>query len=673
MPGLLGTTLAEIAGIQRDKRDYEQAEITYQQAFSILEKTNSSNKERVRIEYAMTSLETGRYDKVTYYSDLVSEGIKNNPTSIYHPYTYAMKAFAAKAKGNISSYVPYAKKTMTSYNQLGYYYLDVAIYTSMVYARALYDIRSDSAFYYASNTLDLIYEEENGAYTGQFKAGTYIEFAQYYNEAAGWFLNLRNDPLKAYQLVEDVKTRFLLQEISLSNEPIYKNAGKKLLHRKDSLESIITQLHRELANSSQGQRDSLTIVTRQAELDYEGLISELSSQFPKLRVIPNAKSLSLSEVQELLDDKSAVLEYAFSEYGLVTFLITKDDVQWRVIDGDVKNSVLYSYEDQVYAYREAIERKAPVDSLRILSQPLIESVFQGLLDEHPEVDQLIVVPDGPLVYLPFDALMGSDGRFLVEKYTIKSVPSTSILPFIKDPGRVDDNSLFAFAASEFGEEGSIPLLRSEAFTPLPYAPIEVDSIASFFSSSTVLKDEAKSEELIKDDGLDSYKYLHFATHGVMNEANASQSKLILSNREYLLDSPEDGHLTGLEINTMDINADMVVLSACNTGAGKYLKGEGLLGLQRSFLVAGASSVVASLWEVYDASTATFMTEFYRDMIDGQQAEFGWWNRTMDYFGWYEQPLFDYKAKALRQAKLDMLDHQYYSHPVYWAPFVYIGK
>lgn len=112
---------------------------------------------------------------------------------------------------------------------------------------------------------------------------------------------------------------------------------------------------------------------------------------------------------------------------------------------------------------------------------------------------------------------------------------------------------------------------------------------------------------------------------------------------------------------------------CNTATGKVLSGEGLLGLQRSFLAAGASSVVASLWSIYDRSTPLFMTSFYSKLIEYEKDDLGWFDKFLIWGDWYEPELVDYKTLALRDAKLEMLNHPYYNHPVHWASFVITGK
>ena len=160
----------------------------------------------------------------------------------------------------------------------------------------------------------------------------------------------------------------------------------------------------------------------------------------------------------------------------------------------------------------------------------------------------------------------------------------------------------------------------------------------------------------------------------MNENVPNQSGLYLSSGHKMeLLIGEDGFLTSSEIRALNLSADMVVLSACNTANGKIQNGEGLLGLQRAFLVAGASSVVASLWSIYDRSTPEFMIRFYDNLIEQKAEQFSLFDKFLVWADWYEPNLIDYKAQALRQTKLEMLNHPYFNHPVHWASFVITGK
>jgi CHAT domain-containing protein len=157
-----------------------------------------------------------------------------------------------------------------------------------------------------------------------------------------------------------------------------------------------------------------------------------------------------------------------------------------------------------------------------------------------------------------------------------------------------------------------------------------------------------SEASLKSSRLDDYRYVHFATHGLVNEPKPKLSGLMLAP----VDSPQEDDILYLgEIYNLSLNADLVVLSACETGVGKLVKGEGLIGLTRGFLYAGAANLLVSLWQVNDASTANLMIDFYQNLLAGKS-----------------------KAAALREAKLRLLEQQTkYAKPYHWAPFVLIGK
>jgi CHAT domain-containing protein len=204
--------------------------------------------------------------------------------------------------------------------------------------------------------------------------------------------------------------------------------------------------------------------------------------------------------------------------------------------------------------------------------------------------------------------------------------------------------------------------------------MEVDSIAGQFQRSTILKNEEVSEqkfkEMLQNNG---YRYLHLATHGIIDENHPSRSGLVLSaESELSASSQEDGMLRSSEIFGLSIKCDMVVLSACNTGLGKVVKGEGMLGMQRAFFYAGASTVVVSLWNVYDRSTASFMNEFYKS-LNNHTTEKNWTDTFLRWVGWDQSIPFGKKALAMREAKLQMIKHPLFNHPVYWAPFVVVGR
>jgi CHAT domain-containing protein len=216
--------------------------------------------------------------------------------------------------------------------------------------------------------------------------------------------------------------------------------------------------------------------------------------------------------------------------------------------------------------------------------------------------------------------------------------------------------------------------RGINFERLTYSSQEVENIAKIFNidptSECINLREKANEKRVHDLDLKNYRRIHFATHGILADEITwiNQPALVLS----LLGTKEkyDGFLSMDEIYDMDLNADLVVLSACKTGLGEEIRGEGLVGLTHAFIHAGTNSIVVSLWDVNDRSTSMLMERFYRNL------------RTMN------------KSEALRQAKLDLMQgestaskergvggiiggdaevSQNYSHPYFWAPFVLIGK
>jgi CHAT domain-containing protein len=183
---------------------------------------------------------------------------------------------------------------------------------------------------------------------------------------------------------------------------------------------------------------------------------------------------------------------------------------------------------------------------------------------------------------------------------------------------------------------------------------EVRQVAGLFppsSSRLLLRDDAREAELKRSTDLRRARYVHFATHGLLDERDPQYSGLVLTlERGTKETSPEDGLFQVYEIFGLELSADLVVLSACQSGLGKEIRGEGLVGLTQAFFYAGAPSVMVSLWSVADRSTADLMVSFYGQLAAGSG-----------------------KAEALRQAKLELRRNERFGHPYYWAPFVLVGR
>lgn len=296
---------------------------------------------------------------------------------------------------------------------------------------------------------------------------------------------------------------------------------------------------------------------------------------------------------------------------------------------DLDSPPIEDLENLIVAMRgsNTVNRKqtATLNGYKVLIEPIAD-----LLPENPE-QKTIFIPQGMLFLVPFAALQNDSGEYLIQNHTIQIAPSISSLILQEAiPRKTAGNS-----ALIVGNPDPMPL----DLGALPGTEAEAKTIAQMLGTEPLLN-SAATESTIKEQ-ISQADIIHFATHGLFNEYQGLESSLAL------VATDGDGFLTASEVLDLKLQADLVVLSACNTGRGR-ITGDGVVGLSRSFLAAGAKSTVSSLWYVPDLPTATLMEEFY---IQLQQSED--------------------KAQALRQAMLKMLQQK--PHPINWAGFVYISS
>lgn len=264
--------------------------------------------------------------------------------------------------------------------------------------------------------------------------------------------------------------------------------------------------------------------------------------------------------------------------------------------------------------------------------------------------RLIVIPDGILHALPFEALVAREApsyrelRYVVKTHTVSYAPSLSVLAGLRGPatgaGTAGGMALAALALS-----AAMPGLGA-----LPYAEPEARAIAAVFGQdqTILLTGEKATEAALRRPEVRQARRIHFATHG-LTDARPGKMGLALARGA---EPGDNGILHAEEVARMELAAELVVLSGCDTGLGRQLAGEGTLGLTRSFHVAGVPAVVSSLWKVADHSSADLMTSFYRGLVGGAASR---------------------PATALRNAKLAMIRRPEWAHPYYWAAFVLSGR
>jgi CHAT domain-containing protein len=281
--------------------------------------------------------------------------------------------------------------------------------------------------------------------------------------------------------------------------------------------------------------------------------------------------------------------------------------------------------DTVRQFRVAVQNPQSKDTAMLAKQLHARLVAPlGL----PAQGKLLVVPHGVLHYLPFNALRDAKGD-MIDRYSMRLLPSASVLTFLHQ--------------RKAGGKGLLVLGNPDLGNPqydLPGAQKEAAEIARLRPDTTLLMRASATKAAVKAEG-GKYAYLHFASHGKFNPERPLQSGLYLAGRE------EEGMLTVDELYSLNLNADLVTLSACETALGSIDNGDDVIGLTRGFFYAGASSIIASLWPVDDEATYQMMTKFYSDLA-----------RTS-------------KADALRIAQLAVKAK--YPHPFYWAAFQLTGN
>jgi CHAT domain-containing protein len=281
---------------------------------------------------------------------------------------------------------------------------------------------------------------------------------------------------------------------------------------------------------------------------------------------------------------------------------------------------------------------------------------------------LIVVPDGVLWQVPFQALQPSLNRFLIQDYTISYAPSLTVLRETmnveqrRKPAARELSTLLAFGNPDVAPTTAANLhavyqgvLADEKLTPLPQTENLVKTLSRLYGpgrSKVYIRAEAREDRAKKEAG--ACRILQFATHGILDNTNPMYSQLVMSQSG--VDEHEDGMLEAWEIMKLDLKAEIVVLSACDTAQGRVAGGEGMIGLAWAFFVAGCPTTVVSQWSVEVNSATELMVEFHKGLkpgIEGRSSNVS-------------------KAGALRAAVLKLMKNPHYRHPFYWAPFVVIG-
>lgn len=425
-------------------------------------------------------------------------------------------------------------------------------------AIAYSSISPDSAFYYAEKALKLIEQKRLTFSGGTLKANIFSEHAEFYNLVGSWYASMKKDYSTAFNLFEASKARALLDQLAEAQSKDLLLLPEETQVQLLQLQKTTDQLYRQREGIiTDDELIKLNDAITDAEFEYEITLEKIRNNHPKWSSFIYPKSLSLNEVQNLCDNNTAILKYSFLKDGLASMLITKNAVYYHQIRPD--DFFQETFTEQINTFRDSIVTAAPFENLQEISLPIYNTLFGHFEDYLSRFSNLVIIPDGPIALLPFDALIYKE-EFLLRRFAIKHLPSISVFKLLQNPHRKTSLDILGIAGSGFeAGEGLINAKTQRSFAALPYTLIEVDSVSSKFKTSKVLKNELVTEAGLKSLELNSFKYLHFATHGDINETASTQSGLILSKKTELENLfGEDGYLNALEIASLSLNADMVV-------------------------------------------------------------------------------------------------------------------
>lgn len=508
------------------------------------------------------------------------------------------------------------------------------------------------------------------------------------------YLNLKkqhNDFAKeAFIYTEKSKARALLEMLAEAKFGLRMGLSKKDIEYENFLYRNIEKLRNSRRNATKEDVIKVYRKLRTAEEKLEEFKIEISRTNPLYASVQYPQPITIEEVQNriLKDKKEALLEYYIGNENSFIFVITKKEIRLLSL-GKNNSEFAKDIEKLRRPFRRIEESIVELNKFDLtIAQNLYQELIAPAVPYLKGIKNIVVVPHGCLHYLPFEILVSQidekdivekgllpeygTPRYLIEDYSISYAPSASVLDpklYIRETDNPKKGDILAIANPDFREVESgkpdetitnLILTKSmrERIQSLPYSEMEVGAIKKFFRNPFIYKNKHATEENFIEQS-PYYPIIHLSTHGFLNETSPIYSSLVFAYNEAIKDVDL---LHAYEVFNLDLNCDLVTLSACETTLEQkieYVGGEGVVGLSRAFLYAGAKSLVVSLWKVEDESTSILMSEFYRNLKEKGLS----------------------KIEALRQAKLVLMKKEKkigkrflsYSHPFFWAPFILIGE
>ena len=479
---------------------------------------------------------------------------------------------------------------------------------------------------------------------------------------------------RALQVSEKSRARSLLELLREARAEIRQGVEPSLIEKEQSLRRLIAEKAGEQTRLLSGKytEQKARDMAQQLEAlttEYDSVQSRIRQTSPRYAALIEPSPVGVETIQkQLLDQNTLLLEYALGEQKSFVWAVTPDSVKSFELPGRA------AIEQEAKKYYQLLAERNADSGYDAVAANLTRMLLAPVAGELKQ-KRLVVVAEGVLQYLPFATLPSPESTHpLIVDHEIVTLPSASVLAVLRedfanrkpasksvavfaDPvfaanderlnqqaSHSEGSSLWNDAQRSASESGLDGLVR------LRFSRQEADQIAQVANRSLKALDFSANRAVAMDARLADYRIVHFATHGLINNQHPDLSGIVLS----LVDEQgrtQNGFLRLYDIYNLKLNADLVVLSACQTALGKEIKGEGLVGLTRGFMYAGAPRVVASLWRIDDRATAEIMKRFYTGMLkDGLRP-----------------------AAALRAAQISMLNDKRWQSPHFWAAFTLQGE
>lgn len=700
-----GESYNNIAGYYRDIKDYDKAITSFSKSIQILGDENPLTSIGYSNLAAVYNLKK-EYDNAIYFYNraLTISSVKFGKN---HPQTaicYHGLGVTYENKGEIDKAIEHKKKALIIIDKSNDYQtiLWISRSTGCTYSDAGYYKQSLVCYSTGIETIEKV---------RRFNLSGGIDFtsrniSSYYYAASACYLDKNMETM--FNISERMRSMGYLERLSLNaaieSAGLDPEQGKKLLKLKDDIERL-SSYRQKLISADIFSMNDQQKKERDRHLEETGKqLAAAEDEFNKIDVV-----FMKNEKYKLLRDSSVVSvktsqEMCGSERAIIEYIIPEKPDKYMkpyaiIITGSTINAVeldsSYNYTGKIEKYRKSIKenRNSETDGTGTELYSKLIAPVESFINSNT-VRKIIIVPDGSLAFLPFDSLKTKDGKYLSERYEVSLTPSITVSTMIRNRRYDKRDNLIALGGGIYSSNGEgstrgqpsfrgieIELKDKEKLalkaynTPLEYytaqqlrwadLPGTEREVAAINEKIYGKKNteiytglnvsEANLKSFSKNGNLKKFSSIHLACHGYYDPEYPAYSAVVFSEVSgKLKDSNDDGYMSVEETALLSLQSEIVVLSACETGLGRMVSGDGVIGLTRAFQVAGSNRVLVTLWPVSDEATEAFMISFYAKVRAGMS---------------YSRALVRVKEEFRRSDGSGASGDVDYSAPYYWAGFV----